>query len=456
MLGAVASARTREMGRVRRASVERGSGSMAAPRRLLPPSMRHSWLAPLLLVLAGCAALTQDSLDQRFGPADPTRLDRVPTVAPAGVSYRADVRPLLDRRCVVCHGCYDAPCQLKLGSWEGIARGTTKALVYDATRLEAAPPTRLFVDAQLASQWRAARLRPGAQRAHADAGQRSRSERPVPGARAQAAASAARGGGALGRLRLLAVARAVVPEPGRIRRLCAPPSAGRHALRSAGPRRARARRAVALARRRFAGRRGGAAGARRRAAGRRVGALPQRRLAQGAADEPLPVRAPVPRPPDVRGRPAAARVPDRALVDRAGHAGAADRDAPPLRRPGCGADVLPHRARARDAARQDAHALPAVGVAHDQVPRLVPRGRLPRRCAAVLRRGAGVRSVHHVRRDPARAALPLPPRRGRVLHHELHQGPGVPRADGAGRDRGPLLGLLHRPERRASPSRPRS
>ena len=115
--------------------------------------MRHSWLAPLLLVLAGCAALKQDSLDQRFGAADPTRFDRVPVAVP-GVSYRTDVRPLLDRRCVVCHGCYDAPCQLKLGAWEGIARGTTKAQVYDATRLEAAPPTRLFIDAQLPSQWR--------------------------------------------------------------------------------------------------------------------------------------------------------------------------------------------------------------------------------------------------------------------------------------------------------------
>jgi hypothetical protein len=70
------------------------------------------------------------------------------------MSYRRDVRPVLERRCVVCHGCYDAPCQLKLGSWEGIARGATKAVVYDGTRLEEAPPTRLFVDAQLPSQWR--------------------------------------------------------------------------------------------------------------------------------------------------------------------------------------------------------------------------------------------------------------------------------------------------------------
>jgi len=30
------------------------------------------------------------------------------------VSYQKQIRPILERRCVVCHGCYDAPCQLKL------------------------------------------------------------------------------------------------------------------------------------------------------------------------------------------------------------------------------------------------------------------------------------------------------------------------------------------------------
>jgi len=64
------------------------------------------------------------------------------------------VRPILESRCVVCHGCYDAPCQLKLGALEGIARGATKAPVYDAARLTEAPTTRLFVDAQQPSQWR--------------------------------------------------------------------------------------------------------------------------------------------------------------------------------------------------------------------------------------------------------------------------------------------------------------
>jgi hypothetical protein len=106
--------------------------------------MRSTTLALIVTCLAGCATLKQDSLNQRYGIADPTRFDRAPVVAAGGVSYRDDVRPVLENRCVVCHGCYDAPCQLKLGAWEGVARGATKALVYDATRFIEAPP----------SQWR--------------------------------------------------------------------------------------------------------------------------------------------------------------------------------------------------------------------------------------------------------------------------------------------------------------
>ncbi|HEX5659365.1 MAG TPA: fatty acid cis/trans isomerase [Polyangiales bacterium] len=60
-----------------------------------------------------------------------------------------------DRRCVVCHGCYDAPCQLKLSSWDGIARGATDAKVYDTTRLREAKPTRLNIDESTVEGWRA-------------------------------------------------------------------------------------------------------------------------------------------------------------------------------------------------------------------------------------------------------------------------------------------------------------
>ena len=61
---------------------------------------------------------------------------------------------VFESRCVVCHGCYDAPCQLKLGTFEGIDRGATKAQVYDSTRLVAASPTRLGVDAHDTRGWR--------------------------------------------------------------------------------------------------------------------------------------------------------------------------------------------------------------------------------------------------------------------------------------------------------------
>ena len=68
------------------------------------------------------------------------------------------------------------------------------------------------------------------------------------------------------------------------------------------------------------------------------------------------------------------------------------------------------------------------------------RGRPP---AGLQRRHRG-QSVRDLRGAAGRRALPLHARRGRVHDHGLHQGPGVPRPDGAQRDRGPLLGHLPR------------
>jgi len=73
----------------------------------------------------------------------------------AKAEYFRDAKTILDHRCLVCHGCYDAPCQLKLDSPDGIRRGATTAKVYDSARLFAAEPTRLFTDAQTIEQWRA-------------------------------------------------------------------------------------------------------------------------------------------------------------------------------------------------------------------------------------------------------------------------------------------------------------
>ena len=51
------------------------------------------------------------------------------------VAYLRDVAPILDRRCVVCHSCYNAGCQLNLASYEGLDRGGSKIQVYDTSRL---------------------------------------------------------------------------------------------------------------------------------------------------------------------------------------------------------------------------------------------------------------------------------------------------------------------------------
>jgi len=63
------------------------------------------------------------------------------------------VRHVVERRCMVCHACYDAPCQLVLASPDGLLRGASKDPVYHASRLLAARPTRLGIDAQTPSEW---------------------------------------------------------------------------------------------------------------------------------------------------------------------------------------------------------------------------------------------------------------------------------------------------------------
>jgi hypothetical protein len=104
----------------------------------------------LLLALAGCSQPTR---------ADPVSSGEPPAPSPstagiAPVDYWRDVQPIFERRCVVCHGCYDAPCQLNLIAYEGLARGANKKPVYDAKRLLTAEPTRLFEDAQSIAAWR--------------------------------------------------------------------------------------------------------------------------------------------------------------------------------------------------------------------------------------------------------------------------------------------------------------
>jgi len=69
-------------------------------------------------------------------------------------STAVEANHLLQRRCMVCHGCYDAPCQLKLEAHEGLTRGASKSLVYDSSRLLSGQLTRLFDDGLNEQQWR--------------------------------------------------------------------------------------------------------------------------------------------------------------------------------------------------------------------------------------------------------------------------------------------------------------
>ncbi|MCP3999311.1 MAG: isomerase [Gammaproteobacteria bacterium] len=70
------------------------------------------------------------------------------------VSWTEDVQPIIENRCIVCHGCYDAPCQLKLSSYEGLMRGASPVKVYDGVRIKAVEPTRLGIDASTPAEWR--------------------------------------------------------------------------------------------------------------------------------------------------------------------------------------------------------------------------------------------------------------------------------------------------------------
>ncbi|MGK0500872.1 MAG: hypothetical protein ACJAYG_002526, partial [Oceanicoccus sp.] len=89
-----------------------------------------------LVFLNSCAFLSGQHLDKLYGKQQV--VDRAVKGAIAGPEYYHDIKPIIDNRCIVCHGCYDAPCQLKMNSFEAIDRGASKDKVYDGGRLLAA------------------------------------------------------------------------------------------------------------------------------------------------------------------------------------------------------------------------------------------------------------------------------------------------------------------------------
>ena len=117
-------------------------------------SKTRSW--PLwLILLTGCAsvALQNYDADLLFGQSV-TVERRAAFHSEQARFFREQVKPILDQRCVVCHACNDAPCQLKLTSAEGIMRGANANNVYNGSRLIADDLNRLGLDASTPEQWR--------------------------------------------------------------------------------------------------------------------------------------------------------------------------------------------------------------------------------------------------------------------------------------------------------------
>lgn len=70
------------------------------------------------------------------------------------VSFTEEIQPILEKKCLTCHSCFDAPCQLKMENTEGLLRGAFHKDIYDGKRTQAMPPTRLGIDAMTTAGWR--------------------------------------------------------------------------------------------------------------------------------------------------------------------------------------------------------------------------------------------------------------------------------------------------------------
>lgn len=122
-------------------------------------NLKKLFILSLVSVFSGCAVYAGLNFDELFGEQQ-VRDRQTPILSAQAQHFLNEVKPIIDNRCVVCHACYDAPCQLKMSSVEGIDRGASKALVYQGTRLTASAPTRLFEDALTTQEWRAADFHP--------------------------------------------------------------------------------------------------------------------------------------------------------------------------------------------------------------------------------------------------------------------------------------------------------
>lgn len=114
--------------------------------------MFRPWMyfVSLFFLLSACQNNNITLLDSTPAPVKVA----LPAPAENPVFYTEEIRPILEAKCLTCHSCYDAPCQLKLESTEGLLRGAFRESIYGGARTEAMQPTRLGIDEQTISGWR--------------------------------------------------------------------------------------------------------------------------------------------------------------------------------------------------------------------------------------------------------------------------------------------------------------
>lgn len=96
---------------------------------------KYHWLLVLFL-FSGCATLGKLEYDKYYGVTNvENRLSAKKISQAQSEHFTQQVKPIIENRCVVCHGCYDAPCQLKLENNAGLERGANKERVYNGERL---------------------------------------------------------------------------------------------------------------------------------------------------------------------------------------------------------------------------------------------------------------------------------------------------------------------------------
>lgn len=123
----------------------------------MPNKIRVLLLLVIVTALSNCTTAKQPSLTTDQATVD---YDLILDPKAAPVSWDQHVKPVVEGRCVVCHACYDASCQLKLSSYEGLSRGASTEKVYDGARIRASTPTRMFVDGKTTADWRAKGFHP--------------------------------------------------------------------------------------------------------------------------------------------------------------------------------------------------------------------------------------------------------------------------------------------------------